>query len=69
MDSRFQSFGAKTTPDIRSGFLGIVTGPEPILPDMSGGPTDFREDWGHISYKKMWVIAKVSIICRTQFLS
>ena len=45
MDSRFQSFGAKTTPDIRSGFLGIVTGPEPILPDMSGGPTDFREDW------------------------
>ena len=44
MDSRFQIFGAKTTPDIRSGFLGIVTGPETILPDMSGGPTDFRED-------------------------
>ena len=45
MDSRFQIFGAKTTPDIRSGFLGIVIGPETILPDMSGGPTDFREDW------------------------
>ena len=44
MDSRFQIFGAKTTPDIRSGFLGIVIGPETILPDMSGGPTDFRED-------------------------
>ena len=42
MDSRFQIFGAKTTPDIRSGFLGIVIGPETILPDMSGGPTDFR---------------------------
>ena len=28
MDSRFQIFGAKTTPDIRSGFLGIVIGPE-----------------------------------------
>ena len=45
MDSRFQIFGAKTTLDIRSGFLGIVIGPETILPDMSGGPTDFREDW------------------------
>ena len=44
MDSRFQIFGAKTTPDIRSGFLGIVIGPETILPDMFGGPTDFRED-------------------------
>ena len=44
MDSRFQIFGAKTTPDIRSGFLGIVIGPETILPDMSGGQTDFRED-------------------------
>ena len=44
MDSRFQIFGAKITPDIRSGFLRIVTGPETILPDMSGGPTDFRED-------------------------
>ena len=44
MDSRFQIFGAKTTPDIRSGFLGIVIGPETILPDMSGGPTDLRED-------------------------
>ena len=45
MDSRFQIFGAKTTPDIWSGFLGNVIGPETILPDMSGGPTDFREDW------------------------
>ena len=45
MDSRFQIFGAKTTPDIRSGLLGIVIGPETISPDMSGGPTDFREDW------------------------
>ena len=45
MDSRFQIFGAKTTPDIRSGFLGIVIGPATILKDMSGGPTDFREDW------------------------
>ena len=44
MDSRFQIFGAKITPDIRSGFLRILTGPETILPDMSGGPTDFRED-------------------------
>ena len=44
MESRFQIFGAKTTPDIRSGFLGIVIGPETILPDMSGSPTDFRED-------------------------
>ena len=44
MDSSFQIFGAKTTLDIRSGFLGIVTGPETILPDMSGGPTDFRGD-------------------------
>ena len=45
MDSRFQIFGAKTTSDIWSRFLGIVIGPETILPDMSGGPTDFREDW------------------------
>ena len=45
MDSRFQIFGAKTTPDIRSWFLEIVIGPETILPDISGGPTDFREGW------------------------
>ena len=49
MDWHFQIFGAKTTPDIRSGFLGIVTGPETILPDMSVGPTDFREAGGQNS--------------------
>ena len=58
MDSRFQIFGAKTTPDIRSGFLGIVIGPETILPDMSGGPTDFREDCINVSNMPIFLLKK-----------
>ena len=56
MDSRFQIFGAKTIPDIRSGFLGIVIGPAIILPDMSGGSTDFREDRYYLEFTVTYIL-------------
>ena len=36
--------GAEITPGIRSGFMGIFTGPETISLGMSGGPTDLLKN-------------------------
>ena len=63
----------KITSDIRSGFLELVTGPETILPDMSGSPTDFCEDidaWIKLSTftndRFFWILQQ--ILCRNILL-